>query len=241
MMAKVKAKKGLASLTELASLLPEAVEKAVEAVEPKKAEPSLEDRKALAIAKAKELYSVPETASIRVYGDWFLEVSISIKEEIKPIPQTFAEWEATKWVEQTRYITVKFTSDDDVREHRESIYEERTYRPFLTKEQLPLFFPEYFFCEDGEVFTEFRGVKCLASEPSTPTRRPCWNREEFLGFSEIPSIQVFLRSIAVDEYKRHEVNRCCDIDLVGYSTESVRGIGDGGDPTSRDSDGMWNK
>ena len=241
-MAKVKAKKGLASL---ASLLPEVVEVAevIEVSEKVFEEPSLEDKKSAAIAKAKELYAVPDTAtvSVRVCGGWVLEVSISIKESITPTPQTFAEWEATKWVEQTRYITVKFMPDGNVREHWENVHINKTYRPFLKKKQLPLFFPEYFFLEDGEVFTEFRGVKCLASEPSTPTRRPCWNREEFLGFSEIPSIRVFLRSVAVDEYGRYEVNRYCDIDLVGYSTESVRGIGDGGDSTSRDSDGFWNK
>ena len=227
-----KVKKGFASL---AALLPEVVEAKVEEVEP-----SPQDRKALAIAKAKELYSVPETATIRIYGDYFLEVSISVEELIAPIPQTFAEWESLRWVEQTRYITVKFTSDDDVREHWESVHQDRAYRPSLKEEQLPLFFPEYFF-EDGEVFTVFRGMKCRVSEPSTPRMLARNNREEFLGFGSVPTIQVYLSSDII-EYGKRKVCRYCDIDLIGYSTESSRcRSSSNGCTTSRDSDGMWNK
>ena len=224
-----KVKKGFASLAALKlELLPEVeVEKV--------SEPSLKDRQALAIAKAKELYAVPDTATIRVYEE---EVSISIKELIAPIPQTFAEWETTQWVEQTRYITVKFTSDDDVREHWESVHQDRAYRPSLKEEQLPLFFPEYFF-EDGEVFTVFRGMKCRVSEPSQPRMLARNNREEFLGFSSVPTIQVYLSSVDVNEYGKREVCRYCDIDLIGYSTESIGSSN--GCTTSRDSDGMWNK
>ena len=232
-----KVKKGFASL---AALLPEdTVQTFVKVQVEKVSEPSLKDRQALAIAKAKELYSVPDTATIRVYGDNFLEVSICIEELIAPIPKTFAEWETTQWVEQTRYITVKFMSNGDIREHWESVLKNKEFRPLLKERQLPIFFPEFFWEEDGKVFAMFRGLKCLVSEPSTPRILARHNREEFLGFGSVPTIQVYLSSDII-EYGKRKVCRYCDIDLIGYYSTEIESSSNGC-ATSRDSDGMWNK